>query len=518
MPGDYGDKYESPHGGDAGFGGTGEGIGGGGGGGPWGKSGGFGSGEGGSGSGSGQVQEAAGGALGVLLENKGKIIIAAVALVAVYFLYSYFIGDVMDVSFSVKDTEGKQIANAAVKVYGSGNALVAQGSAGSSMKIRKGEYSAEVSAGGYKKQGLVPVAVSGGGSISLGELEKDIDVELSGDFPKELAMGEQANVILKLKNNGSEGIELELVFSGALGSKYMDIGYEKPVYVSPGSEELELNIKVKSSGIKAGEGLKGGVRVNGLKEGMDVKYSLTEFTCAKVTTNPASKVDFGKAAGGAIVNKAIEVTNKNAAEMKGAAFTLEITSAEGNTPAVVQGWFEFQPSSDGVSVSGSSKYSVQLVGKIPLDAKPEAKVLGKIRFANSYCEKALDFGMVVGETKVSLELQGLRDSYSVRKSGSTGEYSQDPARLTLKNSGQVDLQDISIEIGDYESTTNWLGFSTSEFDEIKAGTSEETLMAFGIPASEAEGQAAIYLLVVEYANPLTGRREASRHTFYIKTE
>lgn len=517
MAGNYGDKYESPHE-DGGFGGTGEGIGGGGGSGPWGSApgGGFG-GDGGS-SGLGQVQDAAGGALGAVMENKGKIIIAAVVIVAAYFAYMYFIGDVMDVSFSVKDTEDGAIPNAAVKIYGSGNSLVAQGSAGSSMKLRKGEYSAEVSAGGYKKPGLVPVTVASNGSISLGELEKDIDIELSWDFPAELAMGEQATATLKIKNGGNEGVEVELVFSGALESKYMDIEYEKPVYVSPGSTELELNIKVKSSGIKAGEGLKGTVRVNGLKEGLDVKYNLTEFSCSKVTTNPTTRVEFGKVAGGAVVNKPIEVTNQNDAEMKGAAFTLEITTANENTAEAVQGWFEFQPSAEDVSVSGKSKYSAQIVGKIPLDAKPEVKVLGKIHFANSYCEKALDFSMVIGETKVGLELQGLRDSYSVRKASATGEYTQDPVMLTLKNTGQADLEDISIEITDYESTTNWLSFGTSEFDKIEAGASVETLMKFGIPSSEDGTQAPIYVLVVEYLNPLTGKREALRKMFYIKTE
>src|SRR3989344_1544588 len=113
-----------------------------------------------------------------------KIIVLIIIAGAAYFAYSYFIGSIKEVSFSVTNTENETLEDAGIRVYASGgDEAVAELSDGGTAKLRYGNYRYEAVAPEYKaSSGSFDVSAESSSTIEI-KLRKDIKVDLQiADF------------------------------------------------------------------------------------------------------------------------------------------------------------------------------------------------------------------------------------------------------------------------------------------------------------------------------------------------
>src|SRR3989344_7375209 len=95
----------------------------------------------------GQAKEAAGAAGSALKKYWIFIVIGLLVLGIAYVAFDFFVGSIKTTTFDVTDTENKPLP-AAVKVIDSQGKEIDRINSGSSLKLRKGIYTARVSASG----------------------------------------------------------------------------------------------------------------------------------------------------------------------------------------------------------------------------------------------------------------------------------------------------------------------------------------------------------------------------------
>src|SRR3989344_1837945 len=250
-----------------------------------------------------------------------KIIVLIIIAGAAYFSYSYFIGNIKEVQFSVMNTENETLEDAGIRVYeSSGNEPVAELSGGGAAKLRYGNYRYEAVAPEYKAgSGSFEVSAESSGSIEI-KLRKDIRVNLQiADFPAQLVQGQSGiEALVTLKNSAEKPAEVELVLEGALKDLGAELSAESILVPASGTNssilgfDVPKDIAVKDA--KKGDLKKGSIRVKYTNTKEEVSFTL--FKRPELKVSPLS-IDFGKLKAGVIGQgasvKTIKITNSSAA-------------------------------------------------------------------------------------------------------------------------------------------------------------------------------------------------------------
>ncbi len=443
------------------------------------------------------------------------ILILLVVLVAGYFLADFFVFNIKTVEVRIEDTEGNLIDNATVKI-----ADEYSFSGSETLQLRVGEYPIKVSASGYKSPSQNSITVSGDETIAI-TLEKDMDVDLDleGDFPPQLFTGEERIVTISITNNGSDALELDLVFEGGFGSRYMDVEYTKPLTVAHGTIELDLTLKVKED-ISEKDNLEGTIRIKYLHEKIEARFDLIKFDERKVETIPRS-LSFGRISPGDVGRKTVEIENKNNFDMTGIELEIDIDSTQYTDEELVEAWFHFSPSAT-VDLPAGEERSITIevkplltdVGNIP--PEEEESISGNLIIRTNYWSKNISLTLKVKPTIVRLVVEGLKSTYSIVYDEDISDYPKDPQQITLKNNGDVPIAGIDIiplpEKGNFcGTTTEWIQFNKTHFAEIgtaRGENEEDIIFIIDVPSTQPRDETTICEFKIRYNNPLViGERE-----------
>ncbi|PIN85647.1 MAG: hypothetical protein COV47_00995, partial [Candidatus Diapherotrites archaeon CG11_big_fil_rev_8_21_14_0_20_37_9] len=196
-------------------------------------------------------------------EKKMLIIGGIIAIVVLFFLYSFFIGSNREVSFNVSDTEGDTIS-ASIKVSDLEGNEIQRLKSNEKITLKTGTYKIDVLNSDYKAITGKQIEITDNDPVEI-EMEIDKDLELSGDFPQTLVTGQKTTIELTITSEESLQTEVELVLEGD-AEKAMDFEYQKPIIANPGANQIIATIKVKSTltDKDTGENKKATIRIKGL--------------------------------------------------------------------------------------------------------------------------------------------------------------------------------------------------------------------------------------------------------------
>lgn len=471
-----------------------------------------------------KVKEYAPVALDLVKRHWWKAAILIIILVVGLFLYDFFIGSYRSVDISVKDTEDRIISGATLRIYDAGRNNVLFEIYGSGIvSLKDGTYPIAVAASGYIQPSRNEINVSGSGSISI-VLEKDMDVMLSGDLPTSLIIGEERNVDVVVTNNEAEVQQVQLVFSGGCGGNYMDVSYEVPISVAPGSKTVSLNLRVKPDLDEQEKNCT--IRIKGLNNDdakIEGKINFIEFDSSRIKVSRTT-VSFGRVSAGEVVEKSIKLTNNNRNfVMEDVKLRVEISQAQNNTESEVQSWFNFSPSDtiDSIEYGTSNAKTVNVVLSVPSIALVDT-IVGTVVIETTYWRKELAIDLDIEAGEVELEIMGIQDAYNIDYEPAAGGYEEFTDQLELKNRGEMTLTGITIVSppGQFfcDTITEWITINTTEYDSIAPGETKTTPYLISVPNTIPANETRFCEIMVRFNDPINiGERLYISKEFSITT-
>ena len=465
----------------------------------------------------GKAKEAAGAAGGALKKYWIFIVLGIVVLAAGYFAYDFFVGSVKTVSFDVTDTEGNAVT-ASVRVFDSGNKEVGHVGGSGSLQLRKGNYTYKISSAGFKPEEDI-FTVESDNRVDV-QLQKNIQLELSGDIPDALVQGESKTMTFTISNTGDEVVETGLVFEGtAFTTANASFSYQNPVVVAPDSQtEVVVEVDVKETA-KTGTALTGTVRVEGLKGGkaqVTGPVEIVKFGNDSIRISPIS-IDYSSVNEGALGSKQLTIENKNEFEVKDLHLEVEVLTQRWTDAATIKSWFVI--SENDFSIFPEEKKVVTLnvspvVGEssIPSSEKFE-DITGKLVISNTYYAKDVPIKMKVNKSEVEVSIKGFTiPAFSTKD----GEYPPKTLTLTISNDGKLEIGEVTVSNTDAadkcrtdtgKDVPQWIKLDETQLGAIQPGESRQ-VKYFVNPQGGVEGETAICKVTVRYFNPRTGGRES----------
>ncbi len=477
-----------------------------------------------------KAKEIGGNAAEIIRQNRKPIAAAIVAIIALFFIYDFFIGSVMHVSFDVTDTEGNSI-NASIKINSLSGNEVARAVSGETISLKKGDYTIDVAASDFRpilKQG---VSVSDDNGISV-NMQADLGLELAGTFPESFFTGEEKSVMLTITSNESDAVETQLVLDGDAKSA-MSIQYDTPLYVSKGQNQITAKITANTNVDKKqlGENKEGEIRIRGLDTAnatVKGKYALKEFNAKDVAAKFGSsdtKADFGNLSPGENKEQPITVENKGNSELTSFRIEAEITDPDFLSAEEIQNWFMYTPSNEIPSIAPKTTERASVTLKIPTNitfpqGKESAKIDGVIRVKTSYYKKEFNINLNIEKPKTGVSTSGLKSSYTIGKSD--GAYRAETGFLAIRNSGETLLKNFDIRAQCFMSAQQvyWLMLNNQQgeytFDSLEKGATKSVPFTIQVPNSTPENQRAQCDLRIGYSEP-NGQFDNADSTIVILT-
>lgn len=468
--------------------------------------------------------DAASGALDIIKPHLGKIIAIIVVAVIVYFSYTYFVGSVKNVTISVSNTEGDSLSGADVRIFlqqDGKSEQVDRFTGSSTVQLRTGEYIAKVSASGYKAtQKYFEVLFEDSDSDVSVELSKNIDVELSVDFPESAVAGQDLTVMLNITNKSNSAAEIELVFEGDLDDEYLTIDVPPVIVLQPqypAAVTLEITVNSDLSSSQTDKELNGKIRVKYTNISASVEYTIIEFKDNDVKVTPTN-FDFATiTAGKDIERKPIRITNENKFTMEDVTITIEDVISNNNSTEEIAAWFSFTRNPLDVPY-GKNGETTTMILTVPVTAKGDS-VSGTVHIETDYWSKNYPFEVDVEAAEVKLEAEGIEDKYTLSKTG--GTYESEDDEITLRNRGDVDLKNVSVNIDPTQCDSSWIDVSPNDLGTIAAGSNKKITIIVRAPSMTAAGHNQVcdlHILFDDPTDPVSGDRQDMVVPIKIETE
>jgi uncharacterized membrane protein len=408
------------------------------------------------------------------------IVIAAIA----WFAYDYFVGSMLSVTLSVKDTEGKLLGESNVKVYAEGQSTPVFSDSGLSaydLKLKPGDYRLEATAPGYAVK-KTTFSVSASDTEPMAVLAKDIDVqimEFEQNFPKKLYAGGTDSFSVQLKNRGNSSAAVELVSEGDIEGM-ADSG----IITVPANSTQEATIQVS---VPADVSVKDGKKGDSKNAVLRVKYTTSKGQTGFVLLpNPAINIKLDEAKFSAKAGEKdsddISAKNSNDFSIDGLVLSIEITSAVNNSPSEVKKWFQFTEVANGQnpqeieisSIPAKATVTKELQVIVPTTAIKEPGIKGNVVLSAPYLsepiKKTLTLDVTAGaEFGISTTLAP-KSPVEIEWSETLGKYEEKMLDLKIKNNGKLDLENIIITVeNSLVCDIDWLTLIENTIDSLPAG-------------------------------------------------
>ena len=431
------------------------------------------------------------------------IVIAAIA----WFAYDYFIGSMLPVTLSVKDTEGKLLDESNLKVYAEGQnqpVFEDSGLATYDLKLRPGNYRYEITAPGYtvKKSTFL---VSAEEKEAVATLSKDIDVEILNfeqNFPKKLFAGGKAAFSVQLKNQANSAATVELVSEGDIAGMVESGSINLP---ANSTQEAQLEISVP-----AGTAIKDSKKGDKKNAVLRVKYTAKKGQADFVLfPNPALEIKVDEAKFGAKAGEKdsdeISIKNGNDFAIDDLVLTIEITSAIKNSASEARQWFQFtevanQSNPQEIKISSipaNATVTKELQAILPATAQKETGIKGNVVLSAPYLaepiKKTLTLDVTEGaEYGISTTLTP-RSPIGIEWSETLGKYEGKMLDLKIKNTGKLDLENIVFAVANSAiCSTDWLVLIEDTIDSLPAGETKSLKLSASAPLAMRGREAPTY--------------------------
>lgn len=455
-----------------------------------------------------------------------KIIAAVVILAVLFFAYDFFIGSVKTVSFKVTDTEGNQI-EAGIKVMSSNGQEIKRLKSGEALGLKSGDYRIDVQASGYKTLRGKTITVSDSAEISE-ELESDRELELAGQFPSSFATGDKKEFRVTVTSNEKEPLEAVLLLEGD-AKNAMEIGYDKPLTILPGSNDIDVTLTTKKDAADKyiGQGKTGIIRIEGLdnkKAKIEGKYSLTRFQEGKfrVTVNSSDRINYGKIRAGETVEKTLKVENDNKFDISDIKAGVKISSTEFSKPEEVEKWFAFSPT-DTLSINSGTEGQLTIVLNTPLghqfpSGKETESINGVVNVTTSFVSKQLQLALDIQKVAVGITISGIQPTYNIQKKD--GAYKKQAGFIEVRNSGEVLLTDVEAKVQCNPAASSWISFEGSaveyQIQSIAKDQTQQVPYTIDVPATAKPAEIVNCKLGIFYKDP-AGQRQSAEKQVLITT-
>ena len=427
-------------------------------------------------------------------------IIAAIVIIAVaWFAYDYFIGSMLNVTITVKDTEGKLLNDSSIKVFAEGSTEAIFRDSGT------GTYSLKLRPGTYRYEVICPEYVSKKNSFNIDrdntepliKLEENIDVEIlefEAGFPKKVFAGGTANFSVELKNHSDSPAKAELVAEKDLEG-FMQASTVNIPANSTQTANLQLTVPngtiVKDK--KNGDEKKAGIRVKYTSEDAEAEFTLYPNPAEEITLDSASF----SAKARENENKdddTIKVKNNNYFPVDNITLSIEITSATKNNPADVLSWFQFtevanEPSPQQIEITTipareDIRKQIQVI--VPLTAKKEPDIKGNIVLDAPWLSEPIKKTLTLDikeQAEHSIELSlNPRSPIEIEWDDTLGKYEDKMVNLRVKNTGELTLNNIVFSIANsIICSADWLVLVENSIDVLQPGDTEELKMNASSP-------------------------------------
>jgi len=427
-------------------------------------------------------------------------IIAVIVIIAVaWFAYDFFIGSTVNVTVTVKDTEGRVLNESSIKVYpeGTSEAIFKEsGSASYSFTVRPGRYRYEAISPGYvtKKSAF---DISQDTKEQVIELEKDVGVEIldfEQVFPQKLYVGGTSTIQVQLKNSSSATASVELVAEKDLEG----ILQASPVSIPAGMTQT-VSMQVS---IPAGTAVKDQTNGDQKEAALRIRYTNEEASAAfTLYPNPAEKIALDSASFSAKAREnenkdsdIIAVKNNNSFPIDDLTLSIEITSATKNSPSDVIRWFQFTEVANEqdpreieiTTIPAKKDVKKELQVVIPLTAKKEPDIKGNIVLNAPWLSEPIKKTLTLDvkeEASYSLEIStNPRSPIEIEWDETLGKYEDLMINLRVKNAGQLDLHNIVFSIANnIICSPDWLLLVENSIDVLGPGETKELKMNASSP-------------------------------------
>ncbi|MBI4043555.1 MAG: hypothetical protein HY393_01960 [Candidatus Diapherotrites archaeon] len=446
-----------------------------------------------------------------------KRALLAIAAIAIgYGVYWYFIGSITQVTIEIRNTEDQLLSASQARVHEKGNTNSIKEFFGSTViGLRPGNYEVKLGSigAGYSNPGTIEFSVTGAEKeqFQFIEVEKALNVKISNvDLPDELVVEQQISRPVTFENNSSKPVEVELVFEGAYKELALSLTPEKVLVPANSTETATLTIQVPSdtkvSSARDGDAKTGSIRIKFTRESVEQEFRLRAKT--KITVSPEKQFTLKATPGGKIVEKQLSVENKNAyALTEPIQASVVIDSAQNNVPDSIEEWFQWNQPLPLPALEKAQKVAVNIQVLVPISAKPDT-ITGQLNFSTSFWSFNVPFLLEVGEPEIELNVTldgGTTKQYTLALNGA---WETKTAKLRLSNAGEIELQNILVEI--QKCSQEFINFSNPEVFPLTLGgqgsptDTMETLMQISAPVNAQPGIAVFCELQSIFEDPQTG--------------
>lgn len=437
--------------------------------------------------------------LGPIKKFLPHIIALAIIIAVALFAYDYFVGSMIQVTITIKDTEGKYLNDSSIKVYAEGAnepVFSESDSATFDLTLRAGSYRYEINAPGYDIQKNYFDVSDEEKEVNL-TISKDIDVEITNfeqSFPTRLFVGGTAQFTVKIKNHSSSPANLELVAEKDIEG-LVETG--KVTIQGNSTQDIQLEITIPSGTTvkddRDGDDLEAVIRVKNTNKKGEADFILYP--------NPTEEIslDTAELSANAIENEnkdeeEIRIRNRNNFPIEDLTITIEITSATKNDPSEVEKWFQFSeiaaeqnPREIHIStIPAKEDVKKELQVIIPLTAKKELDIKGNIVLDAPFLSEPLKRTLTL-DVKEQAEY-GIEISLSpgnpieIEWNPDQSRYYEETANLKVKNTGHLDLHNIVFSIANNTICgIDWLILVENSIDTLRTGETQELKLRTSAP-------------------------------------
>ena len=435
------------------------------------------------------------GAIGPLKKFLPHIIALIVIVVVAFLAYDFFIGSMLSVTVTIKNTEGKMLNDNSIKIYAEGQDEAIFTDSESSiydLQLKPGTYRYVVAADGYD-EAKSSFTVSADDKEPVIKIKKDLDIDIidfEQNFPEKLYAGSTSTFSIKLKNNSDEAAEnVELVAEDDI-ERWVDVivGTIQPNSIKDVQIEITVPQNAEITDEDEGDQKTAAIRVKYTTKKADSDFVLY--------VNPAVKMDLDEASFSAGAGEkdqdTIGVENNNKFPIEDLTLMIEITSATNNSKSEIEQWFQFtevanMPNPQEIEITriearGDVEKELQVI--IPITAQKEDDIKGNIILNAPYLaepikitltldvKKGADYGIAVST----------RSPVDIEWDETIGNYEEKIVDIKVKNTGNLNLENIVLSISNKVICDNsWLTLIDYQISTLPAGATEELKAKISAP-------------------------------------
>lgn len=472
-----------------------------------------------------------------LQDNWKKIALILVLLTGVFLAYYFFIGNNVDVSFRVLNTEGRLIGAVQGDILSEGNIVKSFFGGAVDLKLPPGTYEVR-----FKPNPIYDTTSTEFFEVFSGNNEQRVNIILekkydltfaSFNFPSQLFLGESKTMeIARIKNNDSQkDTRIDYYLSGDLNSifEYAEF-YPDQLFLPKTGEAIPLTMNFKVDETRTvsnkvnGEVIEGRFIIRYLKKSNEINQDIqvTLYPAPEISLSPSS-LRFGRIKAGSDSFKNLTVSNNSKFSVD-VNLSLE-TDSTVNGDSEVLTWLEWESCSNSsgkvcnITIAPASQKSMRLNLNPSLQALEE-NISGEI-IANVFgVEERSDISFTVEEVEISIEADLRRTSFTVNKL-ETGDFESKRTDFTIENTGDVSVSNIIYEIR--ECPESWARIVESNEFPISLDTRETTSyerefqLEVTAPRIANPNETKDCSILLRYDDPVTGSREELNPIYFSIT-